>query len=428
MLSIIIPFINEGAEVEKTVASIKATATGSPDIILVNDGSTDGYAYRAVAERYGCRYVEHAERWGVAASRDHGVKLAETAYVLLLDAHMEMYGRGWDARIAALLASHQRVLLCAQTVSLSANRAVKRRSTCEGACVDYAAGIRARWSVARSAGNQHGNLCEVECVLGAAYAMRKDYYDLLHGLQGLRSYGADEEFLSAKVRWSGGRCLLVKDWIAGHIYRSGNTAAPFVHYAVDGCYNRILIAELLYTGAAQRQLLGWIEQRYKEVFPEAYSRVMASYGWVAQERAYLWNIFEAQIPSGCQSEQRQVTNGFRGKKMKGKVVYNTWLGWMADKLGYGAITIAWFIFPRAGKTSLSERLLNHERIHIAQQVEMGFLLQWLWYGAEYLIRLARYRNHDKAYRNTSFEHEAYDNEKNFEYLKARRRWAWVKYL
>jgi len=59
---------------------------------------------------------------------------------------------------------------------------------------------------------------------------------------------------------------------------------------------------------------------------------------------------------------------------------------------------------------------------------MLFIFQWLWYGVEYLVRLAQYRNHDKAYYNISFEREAYDNEKNLEYLKTRPRWAWIKYL
>jgi hypothetical protein len=114
--------------------------------------------------------------------------------------------------------------------------------------------------------------------------------------------------------------------------------------------------------------------------------------------------------------------------MKAKVVYNTLLGRLIDRLGYGAITFGWFIFPRRGKTSLSARLLNHETIHVVQQQEMLFVLQWLWYLVEYLIRLAWYRNHDAAYRNTSFEREAYAHEYDFEYLKTRRRWAWVKYL
>ena len=52
-------------------------------------------------------------------------------------------------------------------------------------------------------------------------------------------------------------------------------------------------------------------------------------------------------------------------------------------------------------------LLNHERIHLRQQVEMGVLFFYVWYVAEYGIRWLQYRNAYAAYRNISFEREAY---------------------
>jgi glycosyltransferase involved in cell wall biosynthesis len=312
-LTIIIPFLNEGEEVGKTVASVLGTATGSPDIILINDGSTDGYDYAAVAAQYGCRYVEHTARQGVSASRDEGVAMAETPYFLLLDAHMAMYGKGWDERVCTLLESEPRALVCARSVMLSPERVAGTVVT-HGAHIAFSEGIRARWNKAYEIPD--GNVVEVECPLGAAYAMRKDYYERLHGLQGLRGYGGDEEFLSLKIRWEGGRILLVKDWTAGHIYGgqrnasasasadtnananagtndNGATAAQrFRRSAVDGCYNRIVIAELLFSGDTRRQLLAWIEKRYGESYLRAYDRVMAGYSWVEREREYLLEVFK----------------------------------------------------------------------------------------------------------------------------------------
>jgi glycosyltransferase involved in cell wall biosynthesis len=307
-LTVIIPFLNEGDEVGKTVASVLGTATGSPDIILINDGSTDGYDYRAVAEQHGCRYVEHGARQGVSASREEGIALAETPYILLLDAHMEMYGEGWDERVCALLEGDPRALVFARSVTLSPERKAGTVVT-HGAHIAFSEGIRARWNGPSEAPD--GNVVEVECPLGAAYAMRKDYYERLHGLQGLRGYGGDEEFLSLKIRWEGGRVLLVKDWLAGHIYggqrqaganagananASGAKAAqPVRRSAVDGCYNRIIIAELLFSGDARRQILAWIEKRYGESYVRAYDRVMANYRWVEREREYLQSLFSGKI-------------------------------------------------------------------------------------------------------------------------------------
>lgn len=72
--------------------------------------------------------------------------------------------------------------------------------------------------------------------------------------------------------------------------------------------------------------------------------------------------------------------------------------------------------------------MNHEKIHLRQQAEMLILLFFLWYAIEYLLRLAKYREHDKAYRNISFEREAYAHEHDDNYLKNRMLWNFAKSL
>lgn len=73
-------------------------------------------------------------------------------------------------------------------------------------------------------------------------------------------------------------------------------------------------------------------------------------------------------------------------------------------------------------------ILNHERIHLRQQIEMLVLPFYVWYLSEWLILLLKYRNIDRAYRNISFEKEAYRNESNHHYLKKRPFWSFLKYL
>lgn len=72
-------------------------------------------------------------------------------------------------------------------------------------------------------------------------------------------------------------------------------------------------------------------------------------------------------------------------------------------------------------------LLNHERIHLRQQLEMGILPFYIWYGFEYLIRRFQYRDHYTAYRNISFEREAFTNDQNLAYLKNRSLWQFWRY-
>ncbi|WP_438710182.1 hypothetical protein ACSTS3_13735 [Aquimarina muelleri] len=72
--------------------------------------------------------------------------------------------------------------------------------------------------------------------------------------------------------------------------------------------------------------------------------------------------------------------------------------------------------------------INHEKIHIRQQAELLVIPFYVFYLIEYIIRVIRYRNSQKAYRNISFEREAYYNEDNLNYLKTRKPWTFIKYL
>ena len=66
-------------------------------------------------------------------------------------------------------------------------------------------------------------------------------------------------------------------------------------------------------------------------------------------------------------------------------------------------------------------------IHIYQQAELLFILFIFLYYLEFLIRLIQFKNAKIAYKNISFEREAYENESNYNYLKTRKWFSFVKY-
>jgi len=72
--------------------------------------------------------------------------------------------------------------------------------------------------------------------------------------------------------------------------------------------------------------------------------------------------------------------------------------------------------------------LNHERIHLRQQAELLVVFFYIWYGIEFLLRLAQYQNRHKAYRNISFEREAYQFETDITYLKKRKVFSFFKFI
>lgn len=87
-----------------------------------------------------------------------------------------------------------------------------------------------------------------------------------------------------------------------------------------------------------------------------------------------------------------------------------------------------FIIIKYRKLKDDTIFMNHERIHLRQQLELLILPFYILYMIEFLFRLLQYRDRYTAYRNISFEREAYENEKNINYIKERRFWAFGNYF
>lgn len=96
--------------------------------------------------------------------------------------------------------------------------------------------------------------------------------------------------------------------------------------------------------------------------------------------------------------------------------------------GYRGLTIFPFVFLRNKKEVTNAVLINHEKIHIRQQLELLILPFFVWYGIEFLIRLLILKDKKQAYMNISFEKEAYQNENNTNYIKERDFYRFIKYL
>lgn len=85
-----------------------------------------------------------------------------------------------------------------------------------------------------------------------------------------------------------------------------------------------------------------------------------------------------------------------------------------------------FVLIKFKDLKKDKQIINHELIHLRQQMELLILPFFVLYLINYLINLIRYRDHDQAYRNIVFEREAYQHDSNFLYLKNRRFSAWVR--
>ncbi len=95
---------------------------------------------------------------------------------------------------------------------------------------------------------------------------------------------------------------------------------------------------------------------------------------------------------------------------------------------YVGLSLWPFIILKDRSLTQDETLINHERIHLKQQLELFIIPFYAWYLIEWLIKCLWYFNGYKAYRNISFEREAYYHESDPHYLSSRGRFQFIQYL
>lgn len=120
--------------------------------------------------------------------------------------------------------------------------------------------------------------------------------------------------------------------------------------------------------------------------------------------------------------------------------------WKQKFLPFGnfdAIFLFGILFVRK-EVKINKTRMNHEKIHARQFIEvlvislcltlplmiinwwiplLSFGIYYVMYVLEWLIKLPK----GNAYRRLSFEREAYTNQRNMEYLKKRKAFAFFKY-
>ena len=84
LVSVIIPTYNRAALVQQAVASVKAQTYRDFEIVVVDDGGTDG-AYEVLSADRELRVLHHPSRRGVSAARNTGITAARGEWLAFLD-------------------------------------------------------------------------------------------------------------------------------------------------------------------------------------------------------------------------------------------------------------------------------------------------------------------------------------------------------
>ena len=95
--------------------------------------------------------------------------------------------------------------------------------------------------------------------------------------------------------------------------------------------------------------------------------------------------------------------------------------------GFTAVNLFGLIFVRKGMR-FTVIDLQHELIHTRQMLELLVVPFYVFYGLEWFVRFIAQRDILRAYLSISFEREAYAHQRDEDYLRHRRPYAWLHYL
>jgi len=96
--------------------------------------------------------------------------------------------------------------------------------------------------------------------------------------------------------------------------------------------------------------------------------------------------------------------------------------------GFVGLTLYPFILLKTKAMKQNIIVINHEKIHLRQQIELLIVFFYIIYISEWIFKWIKYKDRKLAYHNISFEREAYYHEKNMNYVKEKNIWSFWKYI
>lgn len=237
-VTVIIP-----ARVEKylgwTIDNVKRTAPGA-EIIVIHDGWTDGILKRDDI----IRHVPWVTPQGVGQSREFGIMAASNDACVLLDAHMDFIP-GWIEAMQDELSKNKKAIICTKSAVLREDRMnINNPEKIQGG-----AAIMFDSTVPFDPDWQPHKPGEVQCILGGAYMLSRDWY--INGLKrpwhNAYGWGSSEQVISL-VNWFLGGQNILADCLSGHLYRRAQEVIEtrFTPMTRAGMwYNRMRFIDLL---------------------------------------------------------------------------------------------------------------------------------------------------------------------------------------
>lgn len=220
-LSIVVALLNDSDEMVQTIKSLRATAPPDLPIFVIDDCSEKPFVYDG--DEY-VMVVRNRERIGCAPSRHKGAEMVATSHLMFTDSHMR-FEQGWYQNLLAKMARRPECCWNGTCLGLAEGRMdlAKHSGVYTGATLNLFGIDKNRPTFKLILESQWGSYKddeEIPSFMGACYTIPKQVYFACGGLVGLRAWGSDEPYLSARLWLSGFEIRQALDVRVGHMFRN----------------------------------------------------------------------------------------------------------------------------------------------------------------------------------------------------------------
>lgn len=314
--SVIVVSYNSRPDLPACLDSILSQLTAEDELIVVDNGSTDGSA-DLVAARYPQVTLIRSGNEGYAGGNNRGAQAAQGEYLVILNPDTALLPGAIDALIGPL-ASAEIGLTTACIVFMDRPNIV---NTC-GNTVQFTGLTYCRGAGQPRSG--YTTAAEVDAVSGAAFAIRRSLFDELGGFDERFFMYVEDTDLSWRARNAGYRCLYVPGAIVKHAYQPGYSPSKAFHLDRN---RHLMLLKNLERGTYLRMLPGLL---LSEVVTAGFLALNGPRYWSVKWRVYRWLFAERRsIRAARRAAQARRTHSDR--EIIGRMTYRLEFGQLANR-------------------------------------------------------------------------------------------------